>query len=248
VRNAHSLYLETLGELGFVGFALLGLAFLAGLDAAVRRIGWAEGDERTTVAALAATFVAFALGAAIDWVWQLSVVGIVGIACLGLLVGPATATRSWAAETVSLPKQRQLPSVGFAAGAAVVLAAWLFIAAQAIPWLADVKIADSQAAVRRGDGDAALKAALDAKSLQPWASSPYLQLALVEEQFGDFPQARRWLRKAIQKNDRDWRLWLISARVETESGRIRAARRSLARAAELNPRSARFAGVAARDD
>ena len=247
VRNAHSLYLETLGELGLVGLLLLGLAFLAGLDAAGRRIGWAERDERTTVAALTATFVAFALGAAIDWVWQLTALGIVGIACLGLLVGPATATRSWAAAAVARPQQR-LQSPRFAAGAAMVVTAWLLICAQAIPWLAAVKLSDSEAAVRRGDGNAALKDAVDAKSLQPWASSPYLQLALVEEQAGDLAGARRWLRKAIERNDSDWRLWLVSSRLETESGRIRAARRSLARAAALNPRSPLFARVAPRDD
>jgi O-antigen ligase/polysaccharide polymerase Wzy-like membrane protein len=247
LRNAHSLYLETLGELGLVGILLLGLAFLAGLDAAVRRIGWAEADERTTVAALTATFVAFALGAAIDWVWQLSALGIIGIAGLGLLVGPATATRSWAAVAVS-PPQRPVQSLRFAGGAAMVVAAWILICAQAIPWLAGVKISDSEAAARRGDIGAALKDALDAKRMQPWASSPYHQLALVEEEAGDLARARQWLAKAIDRNDSDWRLWLASARIETESGRIRAARRSLARAAALNPRSPLFASVAPRDD
>ena len=158
----------------------------------------------------------------------------------------ASATRSWAAAAVSRPQRQQ--SLRFALGAAGVVAAWLLICAQAIPWLAAAKISDSQAAVRRGDGNAALKDALDAKSLQPWASSPYLQLALVEEQSGDLARARHWLAKAIRRNDSDWRLWLVSARVETESGRIRAARGSLARAAALNPRSPLFARVSPRDD
>jgi hypothetical protein len=242
LRNAHSLYLEVLGELGIVGLLLLGGAFLTGLGSAIRRISSARGEERATVAALTAAFVAFAVGAAIDWVWQLTVVGLVGIACLGLLAGPATATGSWVAVAMR-PQGGRTRSLRFATGAAVLVAAWLLICAQAIPWLSGTKISDSQAAVRRGDGSAALMDALDAKSLQPWAASPYLQLALVEEQSGDLPQARRSIAAAIRRNGSDWRLWLVSARLETESGRIPSARRSLERAAALNPRSQLFAGI-----
>jgi hypothetical protein len=247
LRNAHSLYLETLGELGLVGLVLLGGAFLTGVGSAVHRLRWARGEERTTIAALAATFVAFGIGAAIDWVWQLTAIGLVAMACLGLMVGPATATRPWSAVSARR-RERRPQSLRYAAGAAVLVGAWLLVCAQAIPWLSDAKISDSQAAVRRGDGTTALKDALDAKSLQPWASSPYLQLALVEEQSGHFSRARHWVAEAIDRNDSDWRLWLVSARVETEAGRVRAARRSLARAVELNPRSPLFRGVAAGRD
>jgi tetratricopeptide (TPR) repeat protein len=242
LRNAHSLYLEVLGELGIVGLLLLGGAFLTGVGSAIRRISSARGEERATVAALAATFVAFAVGAGIDWVWQLTVVGLVGAACLGLLAGPATATGSWAA-VAGRHRGRRARSLRFATGAALLLVAWLLICAQAIPWLSGTKISDSQAAVRRGDGSAALKDALDAKSLQPWASSPYLQLALVEEQSGDLSPARHWIAEAIKRDGSDWRLWLVSARLETETGRIPSARRSLERAAALNPRSPLFAGI-----
>jgi hypothetical protein len=244
LRNAHSLYLETLGELGLVGLVLLGGAFLTGLGSALQRTRWARGEERTTIAALTATFVAFGVGAAIDWVWQLTVVGLIAMACLGLMVGPATATRPWSA-VAARRRERQPQSLRYAAGAAVLVGAWLLICAQAIPWLSDAKISDSQAAVRSGDGTAALKDALDAKSLQPWASSPYLQLALVEEESGHVSRARHWIAQAIDRNDNDWRLWLVSARLETEAGRVRAARRSLARAVELNPHSSLFRGLAA---
>ena len=124
----------------------------------------------------------------------------------------------------------------------MLLAAWLLICAQAIPWLSGARISDSQAAVRRGSGSAALKDALDARSLQPWASSPYLQLALVEEQSGDLSQARHWIAEAIKRDGRNWRLWLVSARLERETGLAVQPARSLERAAALNPRSPLFAG------
>ena len=47
---------------------------------------------------------------------------------------------------------------------------------------------------------------------------------------------------AIARNSRDWRLWLVSARLSAKAGDVQAARRSLCRAAELNPRSPLFSG------
>jgi Tfp pilus assembly protein PilF len=102
-------------------------------------------------------------------------------------------------------------------------------------------LASSQEAVREGNLGQALDRALAARQLQPWAASPYLQLALVHEQREDLPAAEAAIREAIERDPLDWRLWLVAARVETESGDISAARESLARAIELNPRSPLFA-------
>jgi Flp pilus assembly protein TadD len=47
--------------------------------------------------------------------------------------------------------------------------------------------------------------------------------------------------EAIDRDRTDWRLWLVSARIETEAGNITEARSDLRRAKSLNPRSPLFA-------
>jgi tetratricopeptide (TPR) repeat protein len=231
VRDAHSLYVETLGELGLVGLALLVSSFVCGLLAAARRLRKRSDEARSLTAAFAATFVAFAFGAAIDWVWELTVVGVVGILCLGLLCGPTTATRNPARAHRSQRLRRLAPRALFvAAGVAVVIA-------QGIPLLAQNDLKASQEAAARGDARVALKDALAARGLQSWAASPHLQLALVEEQTGDLRSARAAIAEAIERDRSDWRLWLVSARLEAKSGRANSARRSLREARRLNPRS-----------
>jgi hypothetical protein len=241
VRDAHSLYVELLGELGIVGLLLLVAAFATGIVAGLRRtVGATDHASRATTAALLAGFLAFALGAGVDWMWELTAVAVVGIALLGLLTGPATARA--AAREPDPPRRWPLRALP----AALALVGLLVVVAQAIPLVASMKIEDSQAAIGHGDGAAALDAALDAKSVQPWAASPYLQLALVEAEVGDSRSALRWIKDAIERDSRDWRLWYTRARIEIRLGRVRAARESIGRARTLNPRSALFArpGVA----
>src|SRR5205823_5561059 len=63
VKDAHSLYLQSLGELG-VGGLLLVLGFLGAAGLATRRrLRAAGGGERAAVAAIAAVAIAFAFGA-----------------------------------------------------------------------------------------------------------------------------------------------------------------------------------------
>ena len=131
----------------------------------------------------------------------------------------------------------------FGLGVAAILLAWLVVFAQAIPLFAQREIGDSQAAVRRGDLSDALAAAKSAREIQPWAATPYLQLALVSEEAGALPAARAWIDMAIARDRTDWRLWLASARIETRLGRVKTAERSLQRAVQLNPRSPLFQGV-----
>ena len=71
VRDAHSLYLETLGELGVVGVGLL-LAFLASVGwgaTAARRRPRALGRQQA--AAVIAALAVWAGHAAVDWDWQM---------------------------------------------------------------------------------------------------------------------------------------------------------------------------------
>jgi Tfp pilus assembly protein PilF len=84
---------------------------------------------------------------------------------------------------------------------------------------------------------AALASARAAQRTAPWAASPRLQLALVEEASSDLDAARRAIRAAIQRDRSDWRLWLVAARIADERGDAAAAAADLRRATSLNPRS-----------
>ncbi len=227
-RNAHSLWLETLGELGLMGLLLLAGAFAAALASGAARIGGASHEDRTVVAALLAVVAAFVVGAGIDWIWQIPAIAAIGVVALGLLTGPATA------RAVRGGTERPLR---FAARAAVVLMAWVAILAAAIPLLVSNEITASREASSRGDLEAAEEHAASARAIQPWAATPHLQLALVREEMGDVERSRRHIAAAIERDASDWRLRLVAARLATKGGDIPAARAALRAARRLNPRS-----------
>jgi hypothetical protein len=243
VRDAHSLYLEALGELGLVGFVLVSGLMLVGIGVGAVRAARADGEMRVTIAALTSVFAAFGVAAGLDWAWELTAIGVVAFVSLALVSGPSTAglepVRVVGEEAVVDWATRHRILVGAVVG----VVAWILLSAQTIPLLADREIARSQDAVAQGDLEEAMRAADSARSIQPWAATPRLQLALMSEEVGDLDRARVWIDEAIERNRRDWRLWLVSARVETKLGRVGAAERSLRRAAELNPRSPLFQGL-----
>jgi cytochrome c-type biogenesis protein CcmH/NrfG len=243
VRDAHSLYLETLGELGIVGFLLVVAVVLVGLVEGARRALAADGDSRVTAAALSATFAGYAFAVGFDWMWELTAVSAVGFVALALTTGPATSPASQ--PRLAQPDER--PPMGvrrrFGIGIAVLVLAWAMIGAQLIPLLAQRAIARSQAAAQRGDLADAEGQATAARDIQPWAASPYLQLALVAEQQGDLARARTRIDQALHRDPANWRLWLTAARIQTKLGDVRGAEQSLQRAVELNPRSPLFRGL-----
>jgi O-antigen ligase len=242
IQDAHSLYLQVLGELGIIGLVLLVGAFLAGLAAAARRLLRAEGEQRIVLAASSSVFVAFAVAAAVDWMWQLTIVSVVAFVCLGIAAGPATAfvDRPRPAQPGDRPPRSRFGKYGL--GAAIIACGWLLIVAIAIPLLAGAKLTDSHDAAGRGDATAALNNALAARSIEPWSAEPYLQVALVAEEENALGAANLWIRRAIKRDPSDWRLWLTQARLQTKVGNIRAGKRSLERARILNPRSPIFQG------
>jgi len=228
VRDAHSLWLEILGELGLVGLALAASAFGYGIFVALRRVRGEIGPDRTLDAALCATLFAWVFAAAVDWMWEMTVVSAVAVVCLGLMTGPATARRLQLA-----PSSRG--SRSFSVGVAVIAAAWLVICAQASPLLSEMRIADSQVAAARGEFDAALTAARGARTLQPWAGGPYRQLALIEEEQARFTVARGYIQEAIAREPGNAELWRDAARIERDSGDLVGAGRHFERARRLDP-------------
>lgn len=234
IQNAHSLYLETLGELGVIGFTLLAVLVLVGLAAVVRAARANEDDDSWIVAAVGGAFCAFLLAAGIDWMWELTSVAVVAVVCLGITVVLGGVSVRWRATS------RTNRLIWRVCG---VVVAFALIMAEAIPLVAQLRIGASQRASRQGDTEAALSDARAAIRVEPWAATPYLQLALVYEQSGDLTSARAELERARARNPDGWQIALVSARVETELGDIAAARKSYARARDLNPRSALFAAA-----
>ena len=236
VRDAHSLWLETLAELGVVGLLLLVIAIGAGFVAAIARMG-RLGQDRPLVAAMAGVLAAFVVAAGIDWMWELSIVGLVAIVALGILVGRGTAPQPAVRSPQSAVGSPLRGRVLRTAGVGVALAAIVFAA---VPMLAQNRLEESQAAAARGDAAAAIAAADDARSVQPWAATPYLQLALLEEQEGNLGEANRHIEDALERDRSDWSTWLVAARVQTKAGFIRRGRQSLRQAERLNRRSQLF--------
>ncbi len=71
VRDAHSLPLQTLSELGLVGLALL-LAFFTAVGVAlVRAVGGRAVLRRSQAAAVGAAFVVWLVHACVDWDWEM---------------------------------------------------------------------------------------------------------------------------------------------------------------------------------
>jgi hypothetical protein len=230
VQDAHSLFLETLGELGIVGFVLLTGALGAGAGVGVARLRRLSGPRRAVAAALLGAFAVYVAGAALDWMWELTAVTIAGVAVLGLLNGPATLPEA--------PGRSRHPDRHVAA--VLALAACAVLAAETIVLLSDVELGRSQADARHGRLAGARNHALAATKLEPWAASPYLQLALVDESAGALAEARREIAKAIDRDRDDWRPWLVASRIESRLGEPALASRSYAHARLLDPRSPLF--------
>jgi uncharacterized membrane protein YjdF len=224
-RYAHSLYLQVLGELGAVGLVLLLGAFALIVVGGVG--GSKSGDATGLGAAAAGAFAAFLVGAGVDWMWQMPVVSVVGFALLGLLA------RLDSRVGALVPEGRlRLVAAGLCAAAALVA-----IGVEAAPMLGELKIRDSQAAVARGDATAAQSDAADAHKLEPWAATPYLQLALLYEQAGQLAAANRAIEAATVRDPSNWQLWLVASRLQVKGSAVGAAVRSIRHARALDPLS-----------
>jgi hypothetical protein len=212
VRNAHSLYLETLAELGPLGIGVLVVALGLPLAAAVR------ARRRALTAAAAGAYVAFLVHASGDWDWQMPAVTIaalfIGAALLVVARGsPGNAMR---------PRSRLLVLTGV-----IALAAFAFVGLRGNQAIASAENA------ARGTARLATVVAESKRASRwaPWSARPWQIRGAVELEHDRLRAARADLRKAAAKDPADWSSWLDLALVS--DGRER--RHALAEAARLNP-------------
>ena len=231
VLDAHSLFLEAFSELGLVGGLLvLGLVgFLLWTGFAAWR--GARGSQQELCAVLLAAAVAFTVGAAIDWFWEIAAVGAIFFLATGVLV--AVRCSQLTAARGAANGQGESRRFGLAvAGLAI---AWITALALIGPLLVDHEIKASQSAAAGGDIPSAVNHADTARSIEPWAASPYIQLGLLAEAQGDYTTASGRLSQAINREDRNWVLYYLRAKIEHEAGNTASARADQRRARQLNP-------------
>ena len=233
VLNAHSLYLQAFTELGvFGGLLVLGLVgtILWTGFAAWRNAG---GPRRELYAVLFAACLAFAVGAAIDWFWEIAGVGAIFFLAGGALVAARCSQLAQARAGAGADSREERRRFGLTVGGLAF--AWIAALALIGPLLVDREIDTSNTSAADGNIAAAVDHAETARSIEPWAATPYLQLGLLAESQGEYDLAVQRLSQAIDREEDNWQLHYLRARVEHKAGEDGAAEASLEEARRLNP-------------
>ena len=203
VANGHSLYFETLGELGLVGLALVLVYVLGTLGATAP---WRRGRDRALYGAIFAAGLAWALHAGVDWDWQVPAVSL-PFAILGGLALARPAGR------VEAPTGRAATRV-IAVGAVVVAAA----VAPALVLPSQVRIDQASAAYLAGNCAQAQQAARRAISALGTRALPWQIEGLCALRGGHPQLAQAALRSGLAEDPSSWQLRAALAAAMAEAG------------------------------
>jgi hypothetical protein len=217
VTDTHSLYLQSLAELGVVGFVLTLLVVAGILVGLALRI---RGPDRGVYAALSAMVLAWAVHQAFDWDWQMPAVSITVFILAGL--------------ALARPREAGVGLRGLPAGRALVALGWLIVAVA--PLLVSTSYARLQHAGRelqRGECAAARREALSSLSLGAERPQAYAIVGVCDLQQGFAPAAVAAMEKAAGYEPESWEDAYLLAIARAAAGRdpLVAARRAIA----LNP-------------
>ena len=227
VRQAHSLPLQVLGELGGVGG--LGLLLFVGavLAGFARRVAASRQSSRDLGLAVAGggMFVIWLVHTSVDWLHLIP--GVTGIAVCGAAVLVAPWARARAAE-----RQSPLRLVVIGACALVVMAGAVLVGRAT---LADKYRSDAEDLVQ-SDAAAALEKSRDSLALNDEALPAYYAQAAAYARVNDYRRARGVLGEAALREPHDFVTWGLLGDLALRRGDLVQARRDYRRASRLNPR------------
>jgi hypothetical protein len=215
-RDAHSIVVEALSELGVVGLLLVLLLLGAPLVWGVR------SRSRPLVPAATGAFGAFAAHACVDWDWEMPAITLAALFCAVAL--GVTADGETRRHVVGPAWRGAAVAVGAVAAAFAMSG---FVGASAME--------DASRALARGDPPAAERAAKRAERWQPWSVEPLLTRGRASLALGDRVAAHVFFERAARRDPNDYRVWLALAAVTDGD----AARSAVVRARELNPGAVR---------
>jgi len=220
VQDAHSLYLETLAELGPLGLALLLGALALPLVAAVRM------RRHPLVPVACAAYAVYLVHAIADWDWELA-----GVTLAALFCGMACLLAAREEREPAVLSTRARVGLGVAVAALGVVALLGLVGNSAV--------GASNSAAQAGNWSSAEKHARTAIRWMPWSDAGWQSLGEAQLGAHDRAAARISLHKALAKDRNDWVSWLDL--VAATSGKAQLA--ALVQASRLNPRSPEIAQV-----
>ena len=223
IRDAHSLYVEVLGELGLTGLVLLAGTLLLIVFGFARGV-WRARD-RYVYAALLAAALAWLLRAGLDWDWEMPAVTI-WLFCAG---GAAVAVSSHHRSR----KLRVHPGVRLA----LTLAALAVAVVPAATAVSEHRLIEARAALSRGHCTKAESEARGSLDVIGFRAEPQDILALCAARRGALADAAAAAREAVRRDPGHWRYQydlavVLALNPRTNVEAVKAARA----AARLNPR------------
>ena len=210
--DAHNVYLETLGEVGPLGLALLAAALAVPVAAA------ASVRHEPLAPAAASAYAAFLVHAGIDRDWAVPAVVVAAVAAAASLLLLA---RPRAPAAIVGPRLRLV----------LVLGATVVGLAALVGLVGNTAVANAEDAAAEGSWVDAETRARHASWLAPWSAVALRLRGEAEYARGDVEAARASLRRAVERDPTDPELWLALA----NSLRGNARARALAQALRLNP-------------
>jgi hypothetical protein len=203
-RDAHSLYVENLGDLGWVGFILV-LGFVVTiLYGFTARLG---GPNRTLYGALFAAGLAWALHAGVDWDWEMP-----GVTLWLFAIGGA----ALAAPTRRV-RVKYSPPLLARAGICVGLLLVAVIPARVT--ISQGKLNDAvQTFLRQGDCPAVIREADDAISVLGTRPDAYRLKGYCQARLGRTTQAVSSMQEAVDRDPRNWEFRYSLAVAEAAAG------------------------------
>jgi O-antigen ligase len=206
VIDAHSLYVEVLGELGVVGFLLIAGVVLSIFVGLARRLG---GEDRQAYAAVIALASVWAVHAGVDWDWEMPVVTAWLFALAGLGLSKPVAGRSPAMAS-------------FEPGRTVRIVAALCVGVLAVTPAA-IAISQSRldaaaSAFHEGNCAAAINSALGSLEALKVRPEPYELIGYCDARLGQGELAEKAMENAVSRDPDNWEAHYGLALVRAAAG------------------------------
>jgi O-antigen ligase len=207
VINAHSLYLEVMGELGVIGALLIVGALVSIFVGLARRM---RGEDRHVYAAVIALAVVWAIHAGIDWDWQMPAVTLWLFALAGL--GLSRPVRATARATARAVPGRMVRIV------AAVCVAVLAVTPAAIA-LSQSHLETALTQFDANECDAAINSSLDSLDDLKVRPEPYEVIGYCDARIGQSKLAELAMENAISRDPDSWEPRYGLAIVQAAAGR-----------------------------